>query len=232
MKVHNNCFPSLSDKYLCGDLLGSQLSLGHKHSHLNQLQDRGLQPRNAQSPMLPCLCCMTFTTKAIFFPLIKLTKRVLQDVLISRSRCLPAPWHSRGSWVAAGLCSRCSGCSQRFGGCHVLALEWFGHSMEWHLQAGGILAACSQARGFQGGKSRLWADAQAGTHCILAPLAQHHSPWYSSQGKKHDIKNCSCLYSSLLVFKNVYIFRCICLIKKKAYLDVFACCKNQLTCQA
>lgn len=134
MKVHNNCFPSLSDKYLCGDLLGSQLSLGHKHSHLNQLQDRGLQPRNAPSPMLPCLCWMTFTTKAIFFPLIKLTKQVLQDVLISRSRCLPTPWHSRGSWVAAGLCSRCSGCSQRFGGCYGLALEvpvvWALHGVE------------------------------------------------------------------------------------------------------
>lgn len=190
MKVHNNCFPSLSDKYLCGDLLGSQLSLGHKHSHLNQLQNRGLLPRNAPSPMLPCLCWMTFTTKALFSPLIKLTKQVLQDVLISRSRCLPAPWHSRGSWVAAGLCSRCSGCSRGLVAvmCWHWGYQWFGHSMEWHLQAGGILAACSQARGFQGGKSRLWADALAGTHYILEPLAQHHPPWYSSQVKKHDIK--------------------------------------------
>lgn len=100
MKVHNDCFPSLSDKYLCGDLLDSQLSLGHKCSHLNQLQDRGLLPRNAPSPELPCLRWMTFTTKAIFFPLLKFTKQVLQDVLISSSRCLPAPRGSRGSWVA------------------------------------------------------------------------------------------------------------------------------------
>lgn len=39
---------------------------------------------------------MTFTTKAIFFPLIKLTKRVLQDVLTSVSRWLPPPWQGGG----------------------------------------------------------------------------------------------------------------------------------------
>jgi len=45
-------FP-LSCKCWCGDLLGSQLSLSHKCSHLNQLHGRGLQPRNAQIPTLP-----------------------------------------------------------------------------------------------------------------------------------------------------------------------------------
>lgn len=156
MKVHNNSFPSLSDKYLCGDLLGSQLSLGHKCSHLNQLQDRGFQPRNAPSPMLSCLCRMTFTTKAIFFPLIKLTKQVLQDVLISISRCLPAPRHSRGSRVA-GMAVQQVPVSADGGFVPVMCWHWryqcFGHSIEWHFQAGDILAACSQARGFQGGKS-------------------------------------------------------------------------------
>lgn len=217
MKVHNNCFPSLSDKYLCGDLLGSQLSLGHKHSHLNQLQDRGLLPRNAPSPMLPCLCWMTFTTKAIFFPLIKLTKQVLQDVLISRSRCLPAPWHSRGSWVAAGLCSRCSGCSQRFGGCRVLALEvpviWALHGV---ASPGWRYPGCLQPGQ---GVSR-WKKQALGRHPGRDPLSWHHWHSITHPGTAHrlksmTLKNCSCLHSSLLVFKNVFIFRCICLIKKK-----------------
>lgn len=176
---------------MCGDLLGSQLSLGHKCSHLDQLQDRGLQPRNAPSPMLPCLRWMTFTAKAIFFPLIKLTKLVLQDVLISRSRCLPAPRHSRGSWVALRAVQQVP--VSAAGGfvavmCWPWRYQWFGLSMEWHFQAGGIQAACSQARGFQGRKGRVWADTLAGMHYLLAPWAQHHPPWYSSQVKKHDIK--------------------------------------------
>lgn len=218
MKVHNNCFPSLSDKYLCGDLLGSQLSLGHKHSHLNQLQDRGLLPRNAPSPMLPCLCWMTFTTKAIFFPLIKLTKQVLQDVLISRSRCLPAPWHSRGSWVAAGLCSRCSGCSQRVwwlscagsGGTSDLGTPWSGIS---RLEVSWLSAA--RPGGLKVEK------AGSGETPWQGPTVSWHS-WHSvtHPGTAHrlksmKLKNCSCLHSSLLVFKNVFIFRCIRLIKKK-----------------
>lgn len=188
MKVHNNCFPSLSEKYLCGDLLGSQLSLGHKCSNLNQFQDRGLQPRNAPNPMLPCLHWMTFTTKAIFFPLIKLTKQVLQDVLISISRCLPAPWHGGGSRVVRRAVQQVPVSAAR-GFVAVICWHWryqcFGHSMEWCFQGGGILAACSQTRGFQGGESRLWADAL--TYCLLTPWAQHHPPWYSSQVKKNDI---------------------------------------------
>lgn len=142
MKVQNNSFPSLSDKYLCGDLLGSQLSLGHKCSHLNQLQDRGLQPRNAPSPMLPCLHWMTFTTKAIFFPLIKLTKQVLQDVLISISRCLPAPWHSRDSRVACRAVQQVP--VSAAGGftavmCWHWRNQWFELSMEWHFQPGQVV---------------------------------------------------------------------------------------------
>lgn len=234
MKVCNNCFPSLSDKYLCGDLLGSQLSLGHKCSHLNQLQDRGLQPRNAPSPILPCLRRMTFTTRAIFFPLIKLTKQVLQDVLISISRCLPAPWHSRGSRVARRAVQLVA--VSAAGGfvpvmCWHWRYQWFGFSMEWHFQAGGILAICSQARWFQGGKSGVWADALARTHYLLAPWAQHHPPWYSLQVKKHDIKKLQLFtFYSFSLLK--CIFRWICLIKKKSYLDVFAWCMNQLMCQA
>lgn len=66
--------------------------------------------------------------------------------------------------------------------------QWFGCSVEWHFQAGGILAACSQVRGFQGEKSRVWADALAGMHYLLASQAQHHPSWYNSQIKRHDIK--------------------------------------------
>lgn len=157
MRVHNNCFPSLSEKYLCGDLLGSQLSLSHKCSNLNQLQDCGLQPRNAPSPMLPCLHQMTFTTKAIFFPLIKLTKQVLQDVLISISRCLPAPRHGGGSQVMHRAVQQVPMFAGR-GFVAVMCWHWryqcFGCSMEWHFQDGGILAACSQTRPFRVEKAR------------------------------------------------------------------------------
>lgn len=133
---------------------------------------------------------MTFTTKAIFFPLIKLTKQILQDVLISISRYLPAPRHSRGSQAHRAVHQ--VPVSEARGSVVVICwhwrCQWFGCSMEWHFQAGGILAACSQVRGFQGEKSSVWADALAGMHYLLTSQAQHHLSWYNSQIKRHDIK--------------------------------------------
>lgn len=102
-RVRNNYFPSSSGKYMCADLLGSQLSPSHECSHLNQLDGCGPQPRKAQIPVLPAHTIWLPATKAIFFPLIKLTKQVLQDVLISVSRWLPPSWHSGG---LPGTCQR------------------------------------------------------------------------------------------------------------------------------
>lgn len=108
--------------------------------------------KECSNPHAACSRCMTLTTKAIFFPLIKLMKQVLQDVLISVSRWLPPPWHGGGlpgsTWDVPGCAADAWVCSGWFYCRRALAL---GVAVVWVLHGGifpgwryppGVILAC------------------------------------------------------------------------------------------
>lgn len=123
----------------------------------------------------------------VFFPLIQLTKQVLQDVSASVSRWLPPPRHGSGL-----LGMRCA--VQQVPGSEVGVFTadaegdgGLGASSVARLEIPPevILACLLQGWGAQAALS-------PGAGSDLAPWAQHCLPQHSSQLKKQDLKNCSC----------------------------------------